>query len=229
MAMMSDEFAYRSAAELAGMVRRRQISPVELMDKTIARIEKRNPSLNALIYLAFDEARREARRAEAAVMKGEVLPPLHGVPAAIKDLFDFKPGWPTTFGGVRALKNNIAQFYCPFAERIEKGGAILVGKTNSPVMGLRGIADNPLFGPTANPAAPRGGARLPSPTASSPSPRAPMPAARSAFLPPGVASTATRLPSAASRSSSGRMPFPATCHSSARGRSRAPSRTPRLL
>ena len=67
------------------------------------------------------------------------------------DLFDFKPGWPTTFGGVRALRNNIAQFHCPFAERIEKGGAILLGKTNSPVMGLRGVCDNYLFGATRNP------------------------------------------------------------------------------
>ncbi len=73
------------------------------------------------------------------------------MPTAIKDLFDFKPGWPSTFGGVRALKDNIAQFYCPFAERIEKAGAILVGKTNAPVMGLRGTCDNPMFGPSRNP------------------------------------------------------------------------------
>ena len=116
--MASENLGYTSAAELAGMIRRRQISPVEVMDRTIARIEQRNPSLNALIYLAFDEARAEARKAERAVMTGEALTPLHGVPAAMKDLFDFKPGWPTTFGGVRALKDNIAQFYCPFAERI---------------------------------------------------------------------------------------------------------------
>ncbi len=58
--MTSEDLGYTSAAELAGMIRRRQISPVEVMDKTIARIEKRNPSLNALIYLAFDEARAEA-------------------------------------------------------------------------------------------------------------------------------------------------------------------------
>ena len=75
-------------------------------------------------------------------MRGDAVGPLHGVPAAIKDLFDFKPGWPATFGGVRALKDNIAHWYCPFAERIEKAGAILVGKTNAPVMGLRGTCDN---------------------------------------------------------------------------------------
>ena len=149
--MAGDDFAYMSAADLARGIRGKTFSPVELMDATLARIEKRNPSLNALIFLDPEGARRDARRAEDAVMKGEELGDLHGVPAAIKDLFDFKPGWPTTFGGVRALKNNIAQWYCPFAERMEKAGAILVGKTNAPVMGLRGTCDNYLFGPTRNP------------------------------------------------------------------------------
>ncbi len=148
---MSTDTACMSASETARLIAGRKLSPVEVMEDTIARIEHRNPSLNALIYLGFEDARKAARKAEDAVIKGEALGPLHGVPSAIKDLFDFKPGWPTTFGGVRALKNNIAQFYCPFAERIEKAGAILVGKTNSPVMGLRGVCDNYLFGATRNP------------------------------------------------------------------------------
>lgn len=149
--MTEDEFAFASASELALRVRRRDLSPAEIIEAAIARIERRNPSLNAFVHLAFDEARREAKKAEQAVMAGNEIGPLHGVPAAIKDLFDFKPGWPTTFGGVRALKQNIAQFYCPFAERIEKAGAILLGKTNAPVMGLRGVTDNYLFGATRNP------------------------------------------------------------------------------
>ena len=149
--MGTDDLSYVTAAELAHRIRSKQVSPVEVMDQTIARIEARNPSLNALIFTDFASARAEARNAEDAVMRGDQLPPLHGVPAAIKDLFDFKPGWPTTYGGVRALKHNIAQFYCVFAERIERGGAILVGKTNAPVMGLRGITDNYLFGATNNP------------------------------------------------------------------------------
>ena len=144
-------YSYLGAAELARLIRAREVSPVEVMEAAIARIEARNPSLNALIFTDFAGARAEAKKAEAAVMAGGDLPPLHGVPAAIKDLFDFKPGWPTTYGGVRALKDNIAQFHCVFADRIEKGGAILVGKTNAPVMGLRGVTDNYLFGPTGNP------------------------------------------------------------------------------
>ena len=147
----SDELAYMSATELAGRIRGREVSPVEVMDATIARIEQRNPSLNALIFTDFDGARREAAKAEERLAKGERVGPLHGVPCVMKDLFDYKPGWPTTCGGVRALKDNIAQFYCPFAERIEKAGAILVGKSNAPAMGLRGVTDNYLFGPTRNP------------------------------------------------------------------------------
>ena len=141
-----------SATEIAAAIRRRAVSPVEVMDAAIARIEARDPGLNAFVHTAFDEARARARNAEAAVMKGEALGPLHGVPTAIKDLFDFKPGWPATFGGIRALKDFKTDFSCPFAERIEaRGGAIVVGKTNSPVMGFRGACDNYLFGPTRNP------------------------------------------------------------------------------
>jgi amidase/aspartyl-tRNA(Asn)/glutamyl-tRNA(Gln) amidotransferase subunit A len=149
---MDRQSSAMSAAETAGMIRRRAISPVEVMEDAIARIAARNPSLNAFVYTAFDEARARAREAEKAVMSGEPLGPLHGVPVAIKDLFDFKPGWPATLGGIRALKNYTVDFSCVFADRIEKrGGAIVVGKTNSPTMGFRGTCDNYLFGPTRNP------------------------------------------------------------------------------
>jgi amidase/aspartyl-tRNA(Asn)/glutamyl-tRNA(Gln) amidotransferase subunit A len=147
----SDELAYASAQELAVLIRRRDLSPVEVVEAFIARIEARNPSLNALVYLGFEDARRAAKAAEDAVMRGAELGPLHGVPTAIKDLFDFKPGWPATLGGIRALKNNIVNAYCPFAERMERAGAILLGKTNSSLMGYRGTCDNYLFGPTRNP------------------------------------------------------------------------------
>jgi amidase len=146
-----NDIAYLGAAALADGVRKRTLSPVEIVDACIARIEARNPSLNAFVFLGFDDARKAAKAAEHAVMSGAALGPLHGVPSAIKDLFDFKPGWPFTFGGVRAMKNCVAQWHCLFAERVEKAGAILIGKTNSPTMGLRGVCDNYLFGPTSNP------------------------------------------------------------------------------
>ena len=146
-----DESSWASAADLAGRIRRRELSPVELMTSTIQRIERRNKSLNAFVFTDFDQAMDRARAAEAAVTSGNTLGPLHGVPTAMKDLFDFKPGWPATFGGIRALRDQVIDAYCPYAERMERAGAIIVGKTNAPIMGLRGIADNYLFGPTHNP------------------------------------------------------------------------------
>ncbi len=148
---LSEKIAYATATDVAAWIRRRELSPVEVMDAVLARIEERNPSLNALVFTAADEAREKARAAEAALMSGAPLGLLHGVPTAIKDLFDFKPGWPATFGGVRALENFSVPTRCTYAERMEAAGAILVGKTNSPVMGFRGTCDNYLFGPTRNP------------------------------------------------------------------------------
>jgi amidase/aspartyl-tRNA(Asn)/glutamyl-tRNA(Gln) amidotransferase subunit A len=69
----------------------------------------------------------------------------------MKDLFDFKPGWPATFGGIRALADFRRDAHCIFAERVEQAGAIILGKCNSPVMGFRATCDNPLFGPSRNP------------------------------------------------------------------------------
>ena len=81
---LSDELAYMSASDLALRIRRRDFSPVEVVDAFIARVDPRNPSSNAFVYLGFDDARRRAREAEQAVMSGAALGPLHGVPVAIK-------------------------------------------------------------------------------------------------------------------------------------------------
>ena len=151
---LADELAYTTATELAARIRRRELSPVEVVDAFIDRIQARNQSLNALVYLGFDDARQRAREAEQALVSGAELGVLHGVPTAIKDLFDFKPGWPATFGGIRGLKEFTLDISCAFAERIQRAGAIVLGKTNSPVMGLRGTCDNYLFGPSRNPFAP---------------------------------------------------------------------------
>ena len=148
---LADELAYVTVAELAGRIRRGDLSPVEVLEATIERIRARNPSLNALVHLDFDGARRAARDVERGLARGAPAGPLHGVPTALKDLFDFKPGWPATFGGIRALRDFRLDAHCVFAHRVERAGAILVGKGNSPVMGFRGTCDNPLFGPTRNP------------------------------------------------------------------------------
>jgi amidase/aspartyl-tRNA(Asn)/glutamyl-tRNA(Gln) amidotransferase subunit A len=140
-----------SAAELARRIRNRELSAVEVVDAAIERIEARDASLNAFVHRGFDEARERARAADGALAAGEAIGPLHGVPTAIKDLFEYKVGWPTTWGGIPALRENIAEFNTIWTERMEAAGAIIVGATNSPVMGFRGVCDNPLFGATRNP------------------------------------------------------------------------------
>src|SRR5690348_7092203 len=137
--------------DLARLIAAKEISPVEVMEDTLDTIERWNPSINAFVFLDLEGARATAQLAEQKVVSGESLGLLHGVPTALKDLFDFNPGWPTTFGGIRALRDHRTQLNCVYAERMKASGAILVGKTNSPVMGFRGTCDNPLFGPTSTP------------------------------------------------------------------------------
>ena len=103
------------------------------------------------MYEDFDRAYDEALKSEKELTSGNLVGPLHGIPVAIKDLSSSKPGTIMTMGGIRALKNNITKHRCLFTERIEKAGGIIIGKTNSPIMGFRGTCDNYLFGPTKNP------------------------------------------------------------------------------
>ena len=149
--MLSDELAYMSAKEIASKIKNRDLSAVEVTDAFISRIEERDQSLNSFVYKGFDEARVHARQADRAMLEGEKTGVFHGVPSALKDLFGAKPGWISTFGGLEPLKDNIANNYCAFGERYEKAGGILLGKTNSPLLGARGLTDNYLFGPTRNP------------------------------------------------------------------------------
>jgi amidase/aspartyl-tRNA(Asn)/glutamyl-tRNA(Gln) amidotransferase subunit A len=145
------DLAYTSATELARLIRARELSSTELVESVIDRIEARNPDLNAVVFKGYDDARAAAAAADQQVAADDISGPLHGVPTLIKDLFDFKPGWASTFGGVPALADQVIDAYCVFAERVEHAGAVIVGKTNSPVMGMRGTCDNPLFGPSCNP------------------------------------------------------------------------------
>lgn len=148
---LADELPYLSVARLAGAVRARQLSAVEVARAVIEQVHRRNPALNAFVYLNEDDALRQARAVEDAVMAGGDPGPLAGVPTAIKDLADSRPGWKGTLGGIRALRDHVMDSYCSFAWRMERAGAVAIGKTNSPTMGFRGTCDNPLFGPTRNP------------------------------------------------------------------------------
>jgi amidase/aspartyl-tRNA(Asn)/glutamyl-tRNA(Gln) amidotransferase subunit A len=222
--MTSTDVSYRSAGALAADIEAGVLSPVEVMDATLERIEEREPSLNAIVYRGFDEARESARAAQEAVSRGEPGGTLRGVPVLMKDLFDFKPGWPATFGGIPAMADFTLDAYCVWAERMEAAGAIIVGKGNSPALGFRGACDNYLFGPTSNPfdttknsgGSSGGSAAV---VASSRSPKAPMAAAPSASRPPGVGWWGTSPPPDGCPRCSAPMPSQAYHRSSTRARS----------
>ena len=140
-----------TAAEISAAVKARSVSALEVVEAAIGRIERRDVSLNAFVYRGFDDARSRARDVDAQISRGEDPGVLAGVPTAQKDLFNFYPGWPSTFGGITPLKDFRLDMKTTFPARTEAAGAIVLGATNSPVAGFRATCDNPLFGPTRNP------------------------------------------------------------------------------
>ena len=142
------EFAWRSATELAYLIRSREVSPVEVMKATLERIDEINPKLNAFVTMN-EHALAEAKLAEEAVMKGEPLGLLHGVPVGIKDMTPTK-GIRTTMGS-RLLEHNVPDRDAVYVQRLKGAGAVVVGKTNTPEFGYKGTTDNLVFGTTRNP------------------------------------------------------------------------------
>lgn len=137
-----------SAMTLAGMIRRKEISPVELMRATLQRIERLQPELNCFITICADEAMTAARRAEDLVMSGAELGPAHGLPFTAKDMVNTK-GVRTTFGSL-VLKDNIPAKDDLAVARMKAAGAILVGKTTTPEFAHSALTQSPLFGRTRN-------------------------------------------------------------------------------
>ena len=149
MGEVMDELAYLSASRLAEMIRRRELSPVELVRACLDRIERRNPAVNAFVTVCADQALDQARAAERAVVAGEQLGPLHGLPMAAKDL-DPVAGIRTTRAS-RLFAEDVPKKTALCISRLQSAGAIVVGKTNTPEFGHKAITDNFLFGPTSTP------------------------------------------------------------------------------
>src|SRR6266852_5141381 len=147
-----DDLCWLSALELAAQIRAKKISPVEVVDAVLARIERMNPTLNAFCTLTVDEARDAAQAAEVSVMTGEEQGPLHGVPVSIKDLL-FTRRLLTT-GGSRLFAEHVPEEDAVSVERLKGAGAIILGKTNTAEFGHKAVTDNPLFGITRNPWSP---------------------------------------------------------------------------
>jgi aspartyl-tRNA(Asn)/glutamyl-tRNA(Gln) amidotransferase subunit A len=144
------DLGWMPATELAALIRRKKVSPVEVVGAVLARIEKLNPILNAYVTLTADQARRDARAAERALTRRHAtLGPLHGVPFSVKDLVITR-GVRTTFG-TPLYRDNVPTEDAPIVARLKAAGGIMLGKTNTPTMGWIGATHNLLFGITRNP------------------------------------------------------------------------------
>ncbi|HTI56617.1 MAG TPA: amidase [Verrucomicrobiae bacterium] len=147
--MNATDLAYTSATDLLVSIRSKALSPVEVTRAVLERIERVNPTINAFCTVTGDTALAAARAAEAAVMKGERLGPLHGVPVSIKDLALVK-GVPAKFGS-HIFAGRVGEVDAPFVRRLWEAGAILTGKTTTPEFGWKALGDSPLTGITRNP------------------------------------------------------------------------------
>ena len=139
----------KSAVELRALIRSKELSPVELMDACIARIEALNPHINAVTATDFERARATAKQAEAQVMQQADLPLLHGLPMGVKDLQE-TAGLLTTYGNV-GLRGNVPKADNSYVAKLKQAGAIVTAKTNVPDMGAGANSRNPVWGATGNP------------------------------------------------------------------------------
>ncbi len=144
-----NDLATAPATRMAALIRERRASPVEVTEAVLARIAAKNPLLNAIAEPDFERARDAARAAERAVMRGEPLGPLHGVPVTIKDIQDVA-GLPTQRGS-RLSVAPPAPSDAPLVERLRAAGAVVVAKTTMTEQGWTAVSDSPLTGTTHNP------------------------------------------------------------------------------
>ena len=140
---------FRSAKQLASDIRRRKLGCLEVLDLYLARMERFNGKLNAIVVTDVDGARRRARQADAALRKGKPWGPLHGVPMTIKESYDVA-GMPTTWG-LPALKDNVAPRNALAVDRLLAAGVVLFGKTNVPAWLADYQSYNDVYGTTNNP------------------------------------------------------------------------------
>ena len=146
---MSNELWRKGALELAGMIARKEVSSVEVVQAHLARIDEVNPKLNAVVRRMDDEALAAAATADRAVAAGDPLGTLHGVPVTVKENIDLA-GTPTT-QAVVMLAEAVAPIDAPLVERVRHAGGIPIGRTNLPDLGLRVTTESSLHGNTHNP------------------------------------------------------------------------------
>ncbi len=148
-AIAGDELCDLTAVDLAARIRRKQVSARDVMAAHLARIERVNPKINAVVTLVGDRAMAEAQKADELQARGGALGPLHGLPVAHKDLIN-TAGIRTTFGSP-LFRDNVPNVDALIVKRVRAAGAVMLGKTNTPEFGAGSNTFNPVFGATVNP------------------------------------------------------------------------------
>ena len=138
-----------SASEIAQLIARKELSPVEVVDAHLARIEKLNPAINAFSHIDYDLARAQAQQAEKIASRGEQLPPLLGVPVSIKSCIDV--AGLRCEAGSRLRAGYVAALDATLVARLRQAGAVLLGNTSTPEALMAYHTDNELQGRTNNP------------------------------------------------------------------------------
>ena len=144
-----DEIWLQGAVEIAGLIRQRAVSVVEVVESFLRRIEGVNPAINAVVTLAAESAINEARAADRSIARGMVAGPFHGVPFTAKDVFE--TARVETRVGLSERVGIVPSEDAVAVARMRSAGAILLGKTNVPPGGSGGVTDNPVHGRTRNP------------------------------------------------------------------------------
>jgi amidase len=147
--MKESDLCFWSASQMAQAVKKKQLSPVEIVDAVLSRIERINSKVNAYCTVVPEMAQKAAQQAEAEVMRGERVGPLHGVPVSVKDLTP-TAGVRTTWGS-KIFEHFIPEEDALVVQRLKGAGAIVMGKTNTPEFGAGANTYNSIFGATQNP------------------------------------------------------------------------------
>src|SRR6266478_4137836 len=142
-------FPYGTLTEITQEIRSKSVSPVEIVELHLKRIEALQPKLNTFVHLDFEGAREQARAAENRVLHGAQIGALHGAPVSIKSCIDVA-GWPCPAGSLLRM-GHIARTDAPLVARLKAAGAILLGNTNTPEFLMAYETDNLLSGKTSNP------------------------------------------------------------------------------
>ena len=146
---MNDDLCFKTATELAGLIRSKELSARQVMEAHLQQIERVNPAVNAIVTLLPERAMQAAAAADEALAHGKAVGPLHGLPVAHKDLVETK-GIRTTYGSP-LFTDFVPEVDALIVERLHGAGAITIGKTNTPEFGAGSQTFNEVFGATHNP------------------------------------------------------------------------------